>query len=622
MATASQIARDLVEEEICIFHGFWISHGTTAFPPGLALTVTTQMYAFLTAGTALFAAWVASRAWRILSVIIFGSIYKRTKASLEESQCAALLVNSEAPLSAGLAVRELAHHGRPKGTFIKIVSASIFSLLLRATIPAYVYVFPPHGGGLIIPKNCGYNSTLVGTPWAYVAKPKRLGNAALSSVDRNSKVTDMDKKASMLQSLPNITESQSYVPQCPADAICDPIHPFTFSSQYSLTSRHFGLNIDAPFTLNVNETCYRPIDASVPIGGDKVGLDYGPVVVTSGRINRYTAYLYTRQGNAPGDTLVSHWALADNVPGSNAWTPKSTLSLGGDTTILFYFIGFINLPIESSDPIFATSNKSDDDGLYLTTYTVATIVCDTKYQFCSNKTREQDCSPMGPMTQIMNWIHTIHASDGGVWGDIDIFFSGSTFIPPIAAASLGSDAIGSDQTLKHGTLQGDPRRTTAKRELGRLSHGGMAALASRSQLAALGYWDLGNGSTLVPARGLCKNVAIETPTVISISLTPFWPLLGISVTIIAFSYADFLGATKLQAWKRYKDAWTLYSVGQLHRQVAEQQWGKLHEADPSKKWPDLKSPVARGFDVVEKEGSMYLASRTCLIISILMPGPF
>ena len=226
------------------------------------------------------------------------------------------------------------------------------------------------------------------------------------------------------------------------------------------------------------------------------------------------------------------------------------------------------------------------------------------------------------MTTVMDWIRETHAYWGGAWGDIYTFFNGSTFIPPIAAASQGSDAIGSDQTLKHGTMQADPDSTTVARELGRLSRGGMASLASRSQLAALGYWDLGKGSTLKPTHGLCNNVAIETTTALSIPLNLYLPLIGISVIIIIISYADLLGATKVQSWRKYREAWRLYSVGQLHRQVAEQLLGKLDDADPSEKWPDLKSPHACGFDIVEKEGSLYLARCTYLICCCTPGSPY
>jgi hypothetical protein len=255
--------------------------------------------------------------------------------------------------------------------------------------------------------------------------------------------------------------------------------------------------------------------------------------------------------------------------------------------------------------------------LYLTSYTAVPIICDTKYQFCTDNPR--DCSPIGPMTHVLDWFVKTHTSQSDTWEDIYTFFNGSTFIPPIAAASQGSDAIAADQTLGYGRVQTDPNRTTVFRELGRLSEGGMASLASRSQLAALGYWDIGKGTTLQPARGLCSNVVIEVPTALSISLTPYWPYLCISIVIIITSFADSLGATRLPLWKQYKDAWTLYSVGQLHRQVAEQQWGKLQNAHPGKAWPDLTSPIASGFEVMEKGGSMYLVSCTCLHSFLIRP---
>jgi hypothetical protein len=85
-------------------------------------------------------------------------------------------------------------------------------------------------------------------------------------------------------------------------------------------------------------------------------------------------------------------------------------------------------------------------------------------------------------------------------------------------------------------------------------------------------------------------------------------LLSISFVVVVISYADLFGVTRLRWWKEYRDAWTLYSVGQLHRQVAEQQCGTLHNAHPSSTWPDLRSGHASGFAVLERNGSKYLAT--------------
>jgi hypothetical protein len=113
----------------------------------------------------------------------------------------------------------------------------------------------------------------------------------------------------------------------------------------------------------------------------------------------------------------------------------------------------------------------------------------------------------------------------------------------------------------------------------------------------------------MPDHGLCNNVVIESTTAVSILLTPYFLFFGISFVVVIISYANVLGLTKLRRWKEYKSAWTLYSVGHLHRQVAEQQCGQLYKAEPSTQWPDLRSGPSSGFEVTERNGSMYLASR-------------
>jgi hypothetical protein len=277
--------------------------------------------------------------------------------------------------------------------------------------------------------------------------------------------------------------------------------------------------------------------------------------------------------------------------------------LGGDTTILFYFIGWIQSPEPIDDPVFGTYKY---EGYYRAKETVVPIVCDTKYQICADKI-QHDCSPIGPSSHIVNWIQ--RTKRGGMWEDMAIFFAASVLTPPIARAAFGSGAIAAAQTLQQAWIQSDPGNNTIARELSRLSRAGMAAVASSPQLASLGYWNQGNGSVLMPDYGLCNNVVLESTTAITILLTPYFIFLSISTVVVVISYADVLGLTKLRRLKEYKSAWTLYSVGQLHRQFAEQQCGQLYTAEPSTQWPDLRSGPASGFEVMEKNGSMYLASR-------------
>jgi hypothetical protein len=207
------------------------------------------------------------------------------------------------------------------------------------------------------------------------------------------------------------------------------------------------------------------------------------------------------------------------------------------------------------------------------------------------------------MSHIVNWMN----KSGGVWDDMTTFFVGSTAIPPIVAAAWSSGAIAAARTIQDRWIQSVPENNTVARELGRLSQAGMVRLASGLQLGATGFWNVGYGAPIGrPKYGLCSNVVIGSTTAVSIFLTPYWFILSISIVIIVISYADLLGITKLRSWKVYKDAWTLYSVGQLHRQVAEQQFGRLDSAEPNKKWPDLSSTQVAGLDVGYRNGSKYL----------------
>ena len=142
-------------------------------------------------------------------------------------------------------------------------------------------------------------------------------------------------------------------------------------------------------------------------------------------------------------------------------------------------------------------------------------------------------------------------------------------------------------------------------------------LASGTQLATLGYWDQGRGSAVTPLHRLCDNVVIEAQSSVSILLTPYWVFLSITAVIVVISYADHLGAKKLNRWREYGDPWTLYSVGQLHRQVAEHRYGRLNSARASKRWPNLTS-ARSGLEIVEKYGSMYLAPGRHFLLHLLL----
>ena len=207
------------------------------------------------------------------------------------------------------------------------------------------------------------------------------------------------------------------------------------------------------------------------------------------------------------------------------------------------------------------------------------------------------------MSHVIRWLLT----KPSVSASLGYLFVTMTMQPPIRAASESPGAIAASQTLLHGTIvQGDPEHTTVDRELSRLAKGGMTMMASSSQLAALGYWNLGHGSTETIPQ-LCHSVVIQTPAAISILLTPYLIFLGMALIVVGISYADVLGAGKLQVWKKYADMWTLYRPGQLHREVGEQLCGRLGHAHGGESWPDLETKEV-GLDVVERDGAKYFVA--------------
>ena len=153
-------------------------------------------------------------------------------------------------------------------------------------------------------------------------------------------------------------------------------------------------------------------------------------------------------------------------------------------------------------------------------------------------------------------------------------------------------------TLQQGWIQSNPGNTTVTRELGHLSHAGMGSLASFPQAAAVGYCNVGQGSSMTPIDGLCNNVVIESTTAVSILLTPYWLFLPISFVVIVISYADLFGAAGL------------HLVRQRKRQVNGQQRGTLQNTHPSTARPNLRSGHASGFAVREWNGFKYFVSRT------------
>lgn len=113
--------------------------------------------------------------------------------------------------------------------------------------------------------------------------------------------------------------------------------------------------------------------------------------------------------------------------------------MGGDTTILFYFIGDSFTPKRSLDPIFATRESGIQTAVgvvYESAYIVSPIVCDTKYRICANG--DHDCSPPGGYFKVNEWLGR---KSGEGWKDLKTFFMLSLLDPPISLLAIGPGAV-------------------------------------------------------------------------------------------------------------------------------------------------------------------------------------
>lgn len=216
------------------------------------------------------------------------------------------------------------------------------------------------------------------------------------------------------------------------------------------------------------------------------GLFYGPVQAGT-QVTNYTEMAYKERRLSPGYSLTQYNA---NVDYPNIWTPNSTLLQGGDTTILFYSVGGVGVTKPSTDPIFATQDASASETTYMPLNVVAPIVCDTKYVLCPGNGR--NCSDSGGMTNVVSWLI---GKEGDSWNQLGLLFNAALGSPSVYRASLGLNAVAASETAFGGILQLDPTNATARRELTRLSVAGMLMLAGYPQLSAVGYWDVGNGTT-------------------------------------------------------------------------------------------------------------------------------
>jgi hypothetical protein len=203
--------------------------------------------------------------------------------------------------------------------------------------------------------------------------------------------------------------------------------------------------------------------------------------------------LYPRHSDTlPATHLSSFSAITDIFIGQNNWEPNSTLVLGGDTTILFYFIGGVHNGLSKVMTQFLlqipSSNFSANmDTLYDPLFIVGAVLCDTQYQFCIDGGR--DCSPVGGTSKVSKWIGS---KVGNTWEDIFMFFIESMRLPPVMQHQWARERLTPQKPWPRGNHAASTLPTaTIDRELRRLTQAGMLMLASGSQLAALGYWNLG-----------------------------------------------------------------------------------------------------------------------------------
>jgi hypothetical protein len=517
---------------------------------------------------------------------------------------------------------------RARKTLVAMVVIGGLVVGLNLAFPALAALIPARQLGLVVPHHCGTQSTS-GVGMKIEEYNAKFANAAFGTVDTNTNmnvsssnanVKTAPKTASPSTSFPTI--EPSYVTSCPNVSACSPDYPFTFSTNYTLDREHFAFNTDVSFSFQVFDTCYRPIQATalLPNGTNPdvtaVGIYYGPLNI-SGQIQDYTEMTFTQRRYAAGYTLSSYAALANDVLQENLWLPNSTLVMGGDTTLLLYYVGAVSMEGFSSDPLFATNPTAftSDGTLFHTRTVVVPIVCDTKYVFCADGM----CSPPGGANTMLYWMAMQMKKE---WTDLSSLFSASLVFSPIYQASLGSVAILASETTQSGLIQYEVENCTVVRELGRLVSTSMFMFASLGQLAALGFWDVGTGTFgLDPSEpgSMCKNTLMDSSTVTTIAVLPYSILLGTLLLIVLVGKIPLWPRRRLsRPHRELLDVWTLHTPGQLHREVTERIRGRFGEIDTRAEWPTVDTyhmgPTVVTEDDVKRFGSgMRFTRHMCLL---------
>ena len=581
------------------------------------LSLSPSLFSLLNLSLGILIAWSLSRLWQIVCAILFAAVYTK-QPSWEESQNAALIANSQSALSSCLDSGLLLHHRRKFGTMypnrkrhpvITLLVLALIVMALTVAYPSLIALIPTTTAGLATSDVCGLTPFIPDGRDDVAsrgdAKNSQLANMALTIFDLSDAAQTLHStNSSQSASSPLPTPFTSYSNSCPREASeCSPDYPFTFTGNYTLHSKHFGLNTNTPFSIQVFDTCYGPRYAYYPImGGDPTipayGFYYGPVNI-SGIVDNYTdmGYKLPMDPIYPADYILSsHFARAEEPPG-NGWSPNSTLMLGGDTSLFFYRINGVTMLNYSSDPLFVTQ-KNESSFRYSPLRTIVPITCDTKYIVCLDGSN--DCSQLGGRNSLSSWF-TGRPSD--IWDETHKFVRLSLFYSPIFRASLGSTAIAASQTVRGGAYQSDPDHVTALRELSRLAHTGMLMLASFASLSATGYWDVGYGSVgLHPTnpRSLCRGVIIQSPTVITVPAIPYVIILTVTLLVVSISYTTLCVQGRSTRVSNLLNVWTLYSPGQLHREVTERIRGEFAVVDKTTAWPTVREG-GLGADVVIRD---------------------
>jgi len=104
---------------------------------------------------------------------------------------------------------------------------------------------------------------------------------------------------------------------------------------------------------------------------------------------------------------------------------------------------------------------------------------------------------------------------------------------------------------------------------------------------------------------LCSSVIIESAAIVTAPVAPYVIALCLVTLVVFVSHAELFGAGHIARWRRYSEAWILYSAGQLLRALAEVMGGSIGDVDTAVSWPQMEAGH-RGFDIVGEDGSRRL----------------